>query len=208
MSDDQSQANLWAKDQHHQNVLHWRWNALAAIANDCSNLGTHVCDICAIAEQMSWPETKRTTKVAQQDVVDVAASHWVCASESAYESVSPVDGDCARHRNDAAAATTTTTTCAATEICTSMMLMLRMSYESVSSSCHCSDSPYCDVANPCALYPSPSLYLAPVPAPDLCRCRVVDHHVHDHDHVHACARSPCCYLWCDDGDRSASEECE
>lgn len=180
----------------------------------CWNRVTHVCDICAIAEQMLWlPETRLTTRTLLAlhagGVAAAASSHWACVSESASESETPVDDDCARHRNDVATTTTTMSVAAAaaTEICTSRMMLSWMSCGSVRLLCRCSGSPCCDVANQFALYLFPSLSPAHVP----CRCRVDAHRVHDpapapdHVHVRACSRSPCCSLWCDDGDdRSAS----
>lgn len=188
-----------ARSRHRLNALH----APAEIVSGCSNRVTHVCDICA----MLWLTTTMSLALHAGDVT--ATSRGVCGSESASESVTPVDDDCARHRNDAATTTTRTSVAAAaaaaTEICTSRM-MLRMSCGSVRLSCRCSDSPSGDVANQFALY------LSPAHGP--CRCRVDAHRVHVHDRdpdhvpvpVRACSRSPYCSLWCDDGDdRSASE---
>lgn len=194
-----------ARSQHRSNALH----APAEIVSGCSNRVTHVCDICA----MLWLTTTMSLALHAGDVT--ATSRGVCGSESASESVTPVDDDCARHRNDVATTTKTTSVAAAaaaaaTEICTSRM-MLRMSCGSVRLSCRCSDSPSGDVANQFALYLFPALS----PAHGPCRCRVVARRVHVHDRdpdhvpvpVRACSRSPCCSLWCDDGDdRSASEE--
>lgn len=182
---------LVAGSQHRSNAL----RAPAEIVSGCSNRVTHVCDICA----MLW---LLTTMLLALHVADVAAtSHGACVSESASESVTHVDDDCARHRNDVATTTTTSVAAAAadaTEICTSRM-MLRMSCGSARLSCRCSDSPCCDVANQFALYLFPALS----PAHGPCRCRVDAHRVH----VRACSRSPYCSLWCDDGDdRSASGE--
>lgn len=194
-----SRTCLVARSQHRSNALH----APAEIVSGCSNHVTHVCDICA----MLW---LMTTMLLALHVGDVAAtSHGACVSESASESVTHVDDDCARHRNDVASTTTTSVAAAAadaTEICTSRM-MLRMSCGSARLSCRCSDSPCCDVANQFALYLFPALS----PAHGPCRCRVDAHRVHvhvrdpDHVHVRACSHSPYCSLWCDDGDdRSAS----